>query len=153
MAADADPDMERDTESDAESDNELDHGDLGRGIANLDPIDNLLSDDPDEIMQTGYDPPDREPASLRRAPTLEEEREGGGIDDYVTQEEPEPDPDDVTAGPPEPRAGRLVTGEEGTEHREEPDGVAADVGPAGYASSAEEAAMHIEEDGEPRRPE
>jgi hypothetical protein len=144
MAAHADPDRERD--------NEFDHGDLGRGIANLDPADNLLSDDPDEIMQTGYDPPDRESASLRRARTLEEEREGVGIDDYVTQEEPEADPDDVTAGPPEPRAGRLVTEEEGTEHREEPDGVATDVGPAGYASSAEEAAMHIEDDGGSRRP-
>lgn len=143
--------MADDTRPNEASGNTLDHGDTGRGIDNLDPVENLLGDDPDEAMQTGYSPPDREPASLRRARTRAEEREGVGIEDYLSQEEPDIDPDDAAAGPPEPRAGRLVTAEEGTSHRVEPDGVAQDVGPAGYAFSAEEAAMHIDEGGRTSR--
>lgn len=123
----------------------VDHGDTGRGPENFDPVDNLLGDDPDETMQTGYSPPDREPRSLRRAPTLEEQREGVTVAGYLEQEEPEIDHLDVISGEPEPRAGRLVSPGEPLDHRDVPDGVAEDVGPAGYASSAEEAAMYVTE--------
>ena len=44
---------------------------------------------------------------------------------------------------PEQRAGRLVAPDEGAHPDEEKDEIATDVGPAGYASSAEEAAMYI----------
>jgi hypothetical protein len=45
--------------------------------------------------------------------------------------------------PPQPRAGRLVADDEGTRVDEEEDLVARDVGIAGAAASAEEAAVHI----------
>lgn len=125
--------------------NSAEHGDTGRGPENFDPVENLLGDDPDETMQTGYSPPDREPHGLKDPSTLADQREGLGIDRYLRQEEPEIDPLDVISGEPEQRAGRLVSLGEGLAHGEEPDGVAADVGPAGYASTAEEAAVHVTE--------
>jgi hypothetical protein len=44
------------------------------------------------------------------------------------------------------RAGRLVAPDEGAHADEEKDEIATDVGRAGYAASAEEAAVHIVED-------
>jgi hypothetical protein len=109
----------------------------------VDPIDGLLGGDPDEPMQTGYSPPDREPHNLRDGLTAAEEREGPSLDEQLAAEEPE-----VTGvdDEPDPRAGRLVAPDEGSGIDEEAEEVAEDVGPAGYASSAEEAAMHIRED-------
>ena len=49
----------------------------------------------------------------------------------------------------DPRAGRLVQPDQGVNPDEEKDEIAQDLGPAGYASSAEEAAVHvIDEDGQ-----
>ena len=106
----------------------------------VDPIDGLLGGDPDEPMQTGYSPPDREPHNLRDGLTAAEEREGPSLDEQLAAEEPE-----VTGvdDEPDPRAGRLVAPDEGGLFDEEKDEIAEDVGPAGYASSAEEAAMHV----------
>ena len=106
----------------------------------VDPIDGLLGGDPDEPMQTGYSPPDREPHNLRDGLTAAEEREGPSLDEQLAAEEPE-----VTGvdDEPDPRAGRLVAPDEGSGMDEESEEVAEDVGPAGYASSAEEAAMHV----------
>jgi hypothetical protein len=115
----------------------------------LDPIANLTGDDPDEDMQTGYSPPDREPYNLRHIPTAAEEREGESLDQRLSEEVPDVSPDDV-AGDQEPRAGRLVSPDEGAHPDEEKDEIATDVGPAGYASSAEEAAMHIRDEREVR---
>ena len=42
-------------------------GDAVEDAENLDPTENLTGDDPDEITQTGYSPPDREPHNLRDA--------------------------------------------------------------------------------------
>lgn len=133
--------------------NAREHGDGGRGPEDFDPVENLLGDDPDETMQTGYNPPDREPHSLRDAPTGEEQREGASLDERLTEENPDVSEQDAVAGPPEERAGRLVSEEENLRHREAPDGVAKDVGPAGYASSAEEAAVRVtdEDDEDGRR--
>lgn len=118
-------------------------GDAVEDADNLDPVENLTGDDPDEIMQTGYNPPDREPHNLRDAPTPFEEREGESLDQKLAEEEPDVSEDDIFAGDAEPRAGRLVAPDEGAHEDEEKDEIATDVGPAGYASSAEEAAMHI----------
>lgn len=109
----------------------------------VDPIDGLLGGDPDEPMQTGYSPPDREPHNLRDGITAAEEREGPSLDQQLAAEEPE-----VTGvdDDPEPRAGRLVAPDEGSGVDEESEEIAEDVGPAGYASSAEEAAVHIREE-------
>lgn len=125
------------------ADGSYEHGDGGRGPENFDPVENLLGDDPDEVMQTGYNPPDREPHSLKDLTTAADQLSGQSVDDYLAQEEPEVTTADATAGPADPRAGRLVTSEENLAHDVVPDGVATDVGPAGYASSAEEAAVHI----------
>jgi hypothetical protein len=116
-------------------------GDAVEDTDGLDPVDNLTGDDPDESMQTGYNPPDREPYNLRHYPTASEEREGETLDQRLSEEEPEVSADDI--GEEEPRAGRLVAPDEGAHPAEESDEIATDVGPAGYASSAEEAAVHI----------
>jgi hypothetical protein len=109
----------------------------------LDPVENLTGDDPDEAMQTGYNPPDREPYNLRHVPTSAEEREGESLDQKLSEEEPDVSVDDIDGADEQPRAGRLVAPDEGAHADEEKDEIAEDVGPAGYASSAEEAAMHV----------
>jgi hypothetical protein len=103
-------------------------------------------EDPDEIMQTGYSPPEREPHNLRDAPTAAEQREGQTLDERLREEEPDVSEADVADGPPDARAGRLVAPDEGAHPDEEKNEIATDVGPAGYASSAEEAAVHIVEE-------
>jgi hypothetical protein len=121
-------------------------GDAVEDAENLDPVENLTGDDPDEIMQTGYNPPDREPHNLRDAPTPREEREGESLDERLAEEEPDVSPDDIAFTDPDPRAGRLVAPDEGWRRDVHNDEIAEDVGPAGYASSAEEAAVHIVEE-------
>jgi hypothetical protein len=121
-------------------------GDAVEDAENLDPIENLTGDDPDEIMQTGYSPPDREPHNLRDAPTPSDEREGPSLEQQLARENPDVSPADILRADAEPRAGRLVAPDEGAHPDEEADEIATDVGPAGYASSAEEAAVHITEE-------
>lgn len=111
-----------------------------------DPIDSLTGDDPDEPQETGYSPPDRETAQLKQRPTPEEEREGPSLDEQLAAENP--DVSDVS-GLADPRAGRLVAPDEGAHPDEEKDEIAHDVGPAGYASSAEEAAVHVRDEDPP----
>jgi hypothetical protein len=120
-----------------------DEGGPNEGAEFLDPVETLTGDDPDETMQTGYSPPDREPHNLRDAPTPFEESQGESLDERLAEEEPEFSADDLADSEADPRAGRLVAPDEGAHPDEESDAIAADVGPAGYASSAEEAAMHI----------
>jgi hypothetical protein len=122
------------------------HGDAIEDAEDLDPVENLTGDDPDEIMQTGYNPPDREPHNLRDAPTPFEEREGESLDQKLAEEEPDVSESDIDVADAQPRAGRLVAPDEGAHPDEEKDEIATDVGPAGYASSAEEAAVHIIEE-------
>lgn len=124
-------------------------GDAVDDAENLDPVENLTGDDPDEVMQTGYNPPDREPRHLKHAPTPEEEREGESLDERLEEEQPDVSVSDLT-GEEEPRAGRLVAPDEGAHPDEEKDEIATDVGPAGYASSAEEAAVHITDEDDAR---
>jgi hypothetical protein len=131
------------------SDNELfgdsvyESGDAVEDTDGLDPVANLTGDDPDEAMQTGYSPPEREPYNLRHVPTPFEERQGESLDQHLAEEEPELSEDDIFRGDAELRAGRLVAPDEGAHADEESDEIATDVGPAGYAASAEEAAMHV----------
>ena len=132
----------------------------------LDPIEGLTGDDPDEADETGYSPPDREPYNLRHLLTVSETYRGESLDERLAEEEPdittaqEPDltgeedldltvaeePDlafDPELAEAQPRAGRLVAPDEGVHSVKESEEIARDVGPAGYASSAEEAAVHI----------
>lgn len=134
------------SESGSFGDSVYESGDAVEDAENLDPVENLTGDDPDEIMQTGYNPPDREPYNLRHIPTGFEEREGESLDQKLSEEEPEVSDLDLELADEQPRAGRLVAPDEGAHADLEKDEIAQDVGPAGYASSAEEAAMHIEEE-------
>jgi hypothetical protein len=117
----------------------------------LDSPEGLLGDDPDEDAQTGYSPPEREPYNLRHAPTAFEDAEGESLDERLAEEEPDVDANDVSRADEEPRAGRLVRPDRGSGVDEEADEIAEDVGPAGYAASAEEAAMHIVDQPGPAR--
>ena len=78
---------------------------------------------------------------------LEEAREGESLDQHLSEEEPEVwesgDEDDVEA---EDEPGRLVDPDYGAIEDTEKDEVAIDAGRAGYARSAEEAAMHYVDD-------
>jgi hypothetical protein len=114
----------------------------------LDPIENLTGDDPDEAMQTGYNPPDREPYNLRHFPTPREEHDGESLDERLAEEVPDVSVDDIDEAAAEPRAGRLLAPNEGSGPDEEAEEIAEDVGPAGYASSAEEAAVHVRNEDE-----
>ncbi len=109
----------------------------------MDPLENLTGDDPDEPMQTLYDPPDRPPKNTRYGTTELEEFEGESLDQRLAEEEPDLTPADVSDDDADPRAGRLVQPDEGAHADSEKDEIATDVGPAGYASSAEEAAVHV----------
>jgi hypothetical protein len=131
------------TEDGGFGDSVYESGDAVEDTDDLDPIEALSGDDPDEEMQTGYSPPDREPYNLRHIPTAFEETQGESLDERLAEEEPDITADDADTSTAEPRAGRLVAPDEGAHADEEKDEVASDVGPAGYASSAEEAAMHV----------
>jgi hypothetical protein len=132
--------------------------------ASLDASDTLDGDPGDDPLDQGIAPPDRWSAGEGFGTTEEEEREGESLDQLLAEEEPEPDPyaeadreeldddadrraDDLfgDAGP-EPRAGRLVAEDEGTHQDAEPDLVARDVGIDGGAASAEEAAVHVDDE-------
>jgi hypothetical protein len=120
----------------------------GEAVADADvydPTDDLSGDDPDELGDEGYNPPDREPYGLRHVPTEAEERAGESLDEHLAEEEPEVWDGDVDDLPVEARAGRLVGTNEGTGPVDDDD-IAIDAGRAGNASSAEEAAVHVIDD-------
>jgi hypothetical protein len=147
-------------DDDLYGDSVYESGDAVEDAEFLDPLENLTGDDPDELMQTGYSPPDREPYDLKHAPTPYEELHGRPLDERLAAEVPDIDAEadgdggelDEDSNDPYPftesdaRAGRLVAPDEGAHGDEEKDSVANDMGTAGYAASAEEAAMHIVED-------
>ncbi len=115
------------------------------GSAQVDPSESLTGDNTEDPLDAGYNPPDR-PSHSWRGDTAAEQREGESLDQLLAEEEPEVwdnDTDDVDA---EPRTGRLVAPDEGAHADEESDEIATDVGRAGSASTAEEAAMHLIDD-------
>jgi hypothetical protein len=134
------------TDTESFGDSVYSSGDPVDDVDDLDPIESLSGDDPDEQMQTGYSPPEREPHNLRDAPTAFEESQGESLEQRLAEEEPDVSADDPDLAAADPRAGRLVAPDEGAHADEESTEIATDVGPAGYASSAEEAAMHIVEE-------
>ncbi|HET6210152.1 MAG TPA: DUF5709 domain-containing protein [Jatrophihabitans sp.] len=115
----------------------------------FDPIENLTGEDPEEPLDTGYSPPDYRPSATRYGTTAAEQAAGESLDQRLAQEEPDIDGDIlVEASSPAPRAGRLVAPDEGAHDADEPDVIALDVGRAGSAASAEEAAMHVVDEDE-----
>jgi Family of unknown function (DUF5709) len=135
--------------------------------AGLDASDTLDGDPGDDPLDQGIAPPDRWSAGERFGTTAPEEQEGESLDRLLSEEEPERDPyadsdDDDEEGDgedrraddlwgddePEPRSGRLVADDEGAHADAEEDLVAHDVGIDGGAASAEEAAVHIQDEDE-----
>jgi hypothetical protein len=115
------------------------------GSDQVDPSESLTGDNTEDPLDAGYSPPERASHSWR-GDTADEAREGESLERHLAEEEPEiwdTDEDDLA---PEARAGRLVAPDEGAHERTEKDEVAQDVGRAGYAASAEEAAMHVVDD-------
>ena len=128
------------------------------GADQVDPSESLTGDNTEDPLDAGYSPPDREPHATRYGTTAEEQRAGESLDQLLAEEEPDIDsssesdsdeeyPDWDEDFEVEPRAGRLVAPDEGAHADQEADEIATDVGRAGYAASAEEAAMHIEDEG------
>lgn len=107
--------------------------------------DTLVERGVDDTLDEGVTPPERpRPASTHFGETAWEESRGETLDQRVAQEEPEVW--EVDAPPPahrdELRAGRLVEDDAAVD-AEATDGFALDVGVAGGAASAEEAAVHV----------
>ncbi len=102
----------------------------------------------DDWLDTGYNPPDREPRV--HVPTQDEEERGESLDTLLAAEEPEVWVEDENNLFDESgnevggdRSGRLVdAGSDGIVDTES-DLVAEDVGIDGAAASSEEAAMHV----------
>ncbi|MFJ4843386.1 DUF5709 domain-containing protein [Streptomyces sp. NPDC088746] len=130
-----------------------------RPTDDLDPENVIDEPDLDDTLDTGYSPPEKPLGVSKYGTTGEEQREGESLDGRLAQEVPEEDPllaggaDDGPEdnGPEEDdagaeRAGRVATADE------EPGAVrnnrvlGRDVGIDGGAASAEEAAVHIQED-------
>ena len=116
--------------------------------------DTLVDRGVSDVLDEGYSPPDRIPASHRYGSTAAEEHAGESLDQRLEQEEPDAtDRDEYDENPewpdgmePDQRAGRLVAPDEGMYEDEEQAPLAYDVGIDGAGASAEEAAMHVEGD-------
>lgn len=118
--------------------------------------DTLISRGVEDPLDEGYTAPDNWSAAQGFGNTAAEMAQGETIEQRIKQEEPEEDPNKLT-GPWNPsgekrqvggrRAGRLVN-VDGDMIDVEAESIAADVGIAGGAASAEEAAMHIIDENE-----
>jgi uncharacterized protein DUF5709 len=122
-----------------------------------DTLDGSPGDDP---LDRGVIPPERWSSAMRFGSTASEQQSGESLDQLLAEEEPDitaetderpgdaddeddedaPDADDDG---PDPRAGRLVAGEEDADPDLDPDLLAQDVGVDGGAATAEEAAVHV----------
>ncbi|MEI8411877.1 MULTISPECIES: DUF5709 domain-containing protein [unclassified Kribbella] len=106
----------------------------------------------DDLLDEGYSPPEKWSAGEGFGTTADEALQGESLDQRIAQEEPDTDPyaeDGEDVGGPEVgvvRSGRLVAPDEGAHSDDEDELVAADVGFAGAAASAEEAAVHVVDD-------
>ncbi|MBM9459708.1 hypothetical protein JK386_07315 [Nocardioides sp. zg-536] len=124
----------------------------------------LGDSDVEDELDRGYSPPERYSAAQGYGNTPWEEAHPRPLEDRLKEEEPEPDPlaeaeavddDGLTHEADLPgtevgdqRAGRLVDPDEGLGADTEKDLVAGDVGIDGAAASAEEAAMHVIDEGD-----
>jgi hypothetical protein len=130
-----------------------------------DATDTLDGDPGDDPLDRGVIPPQHWTSASRFGTTGAEQEDGESLDQLLAEEEPDippaPDEDqpaDIAGDPdaadedidglllddgPDPRAGRLLAEDEGSEPVAEPDMVAHDTGVDGGAATAEEAAMHV----------
>jgi Family of unknown function (DUF5709) len=127
-----------------------------------DTLEGNIGDDP---LDRGVAPPERWSGDIRRG---SDGNERESLDEQLAEEEPDDefdlDDDDLPEDSsdddeadeyldglllddgPDPRAGRLVAGDEGAHPAAEEELVARDVGVDGGAASAEEAAVHVVDD-------
>lgn len=132
----------------------------------LQPEDTLVDPELDDVLDRGFSPPDRPPATYNDYPTEAERRQGESLDERLSEEVPEDDPyvdperqddrgdenaldEQIGLDEPDARAGRLVQPDQGWREDHEGQEVARDVGIDGAGASAEEAAMHITREPEP----
>jgi hypothetical protein len=122
--------------------------------------DETLDDDAvEDPLDVGIAPSDKWSGANRFGTTPEEEREGESLDARLAEEEPDiplddgsddedKDEDELTRHgyDAEPRAGRLISEDEGLGPDEETDAVAYDAGVDAGGASAEEAAVHLVDD-------
>jgi len=124
----------------------------------LDASDTLDDDRVADPLDTGVAAADRWSAANRFGTTVAEQRAGESLDERLAEEEPDVDPyaedgddeDELTRRGygRQPRAGRLVARDEGFGADDEADVVARDVGVDAGGASAEEAAVHLIDDGD-----
>jgi hypothetical protein len=112
------------------------------GSDQVDPSDSLTGDNTQDPLDAGYSPPDREPREWK-GDTADETRDGESLEDKLAEEVPDVNDMDLLAADEQPRAGRLVSPDEGAHESVDQEQIATDVGRDGQASSAEEAAVHI----------
>lgn len=121
----------------------------------LQPDDSLVDRGVADVLDEGYVTPERWSPAQGFGNTPAEMRRGETLEQRISQEAPEVVPDDTpwNPDPTEPRevgrlrAGRLVDANGGYPGEDaEAESVGHDVGIAGGAASAEEAAMHIIDD-------
>ncbi|MER7486008.1 DUF5709 domain-containing protein [Streptomyces sp. NPDC126497] len=115
----------------------------------------------DDTLDEGYSPPEKPLGVTKHGTTAAEQHDGESLDQRLAQEVPDtsvPAGDevgDLPGGEGEPvdpeagavRAGRLVAPDEGAHPDTTKETVARDVGVDAGAAGAEEAAMHVVEDG------
>ncbi|MBX9244396.1 hypothetical protein ICW40_06195 [Actinotalea ferrariae] len=107
--------------------------------------DTLLDRGVDSILDEGYSPPERQPAHHRLETELEQ-LEGESMDERLAQEVPDvwETQDEPSSSSDEPdRAGRLAAAESEASGAPAESVIAQDVGIAGSAATAEEAAVHV----------
>jgi hypothetical protein len=125
----------------------------------LDPSDSLDEDLGPDVLDTGVDAGEGYAGATTYGVTADEARAGETMDQLLAEEEPDVGAGDDTAWTDEvdprdddrgaqPRAGRLVSPDEGAHGDDEPEAVADDVGIDGAGASAEEAAVHLTDDPE-----
>lgn len=139
----------------------------------LQPGDSLVGtgEGDEDALDAGYSPPDSPRGSYAHGVTAHEQLTGESIEERLKQEEPDPawgnslldgdedDPDledadqdwDGAREVGDRRAGRLVSPDEGSHEDRDDQAWGQDVGVDGGAASAEEAAVHIIDEGEGER--
>ncbi len=125
------------------------------GVAEQLTAGDTLSEGADEQLDHGYSPPDREPSV--HVPTESEEEEGESLDELLAAETPEVWEQDETnlfeeSGDEvgDARSGRLVSADSDAYADTDDDVLAGDVGVDGAGASAEEAAVHVIDEYDPR---
>lgn len=139
------------------------------GEDQLQPEDTLADGDLDDVLDRGYSPPDRAPKGYDDYPTEAERLQGESLDERLAEEVPDVDPyaeaeaeaetdredenaldEQVGLDEADERTGRLVAPDEGLGEDADKQELATDVGIDGAGASAEEAAMHVTREPEPR---